>query len=354
MTTLRQIEANRRNSLKSCGPTSTEGKERSRQNALKHGLSGAGVVLGEDELLLIEERKDEWRPEFQPADPREEWLFDQLVIASVQVERCQREERALRSRLAERAATCWDDDRRLAAEILGAGLARKPALISRQLRQTKQGCDWLLERWEGLGRILDARGEWTAAQTALALDLLGTPLELREGPTRLDPLLPDEDVKAHRAALVAAEMARLQEAKANVLDDLDARERAAAELGLAVEVPAPLARLRRYAASCERRFKWAMTQLGRGRKARPEPEAEAETEATPAAPIAPPRTAAEAAEWEELMGAQPSIPVALHNEAGSSAFDPFDLPPQEFLAWMENAVKVAPAVAAPPLLARRA
>jgi hypothetical protein len=364
MTTLRQIEANRRNSLKSCGPTSTEGKQRSRENSLKHGLSGAGVVLHEDERALIEQRKEEWRPEFQPDDPREEWLFDQLVTASFQVERCQREEQALRAHLAARAATCWDDDRRLAAEIVGANLSRKPALVSRQLRQTTHGCDWIIERWESLGRILDAKGEWSAAQTSLALDLLGTPQELREGPTRLDPLGPDEDVRAHRAALVATEIARLREAKKTVLDELDAREQAAAELGLEAEIPAPLARLRRYAASCERRFKWALNQLGRGRKVRPEGEPAAAAE--PTAPVTggqatratrpvPSRSAAEAEEWEALMRERPTIPEALHDDPGESLPFPYCLPPAEFTAWMAaNAPRTAPSLADPPLPARRA
>ena len=39
MTTFKQIEANRRNALKSRGPTSAEAKQRSRCNAVRHGLT---------------------------------------------------------------------------------------------------------------------------------------------------------------------------------------------------------------------------------------------------------------------------------------------------------------------------
>src|SRR5262245_58848946 len=44
MTTVRQIEANRRNALKSTGPSSTEGKHRSRCNAVRHGLTAETVI----------------------------------------------------------------------------------------------------------------------------------------------------------------------------------------------------------------------------------------------------------------------------------------------------------------------
>ena len=44
MTSFRQIEANRRNALRSTGPTTEDGKRRSRQNAVRHGLSAETVV----------------------------------------------------------------------------------------------------------------------------------------------------------------------------------------------------------------------------------------------------------------------------------------------------------------------
>jgi hypothetical protein len=44
MTSFRQIEANRRNALRSTGPITEEGKRRSRKNSLRHGLSAETVV----------------------------------------------------------------------------------------------------------------------------------------------------------------------------------------------------------------------------------------------------------------------------------------------------------------------
>jgi hypothetical protein len=44
MTSLKQIEANRRNALKSTGPRTEAGKERARGNAVRHGLTAETVI----------------------------------------------------------------------------------------------------------------------------------------------------------------------------------------------------------------------------------------------------------------------------------------------------------------------
>jgi hypothetical protein len=44
MTSLRQIEANRRNARHSTGPITKEGKQRSRRNAVRHGLTAETVI----------------------------------------------------------------------------------------------------------------------------------------------------------------------------------------------------------------------------------------------------------------------------------------------------------------------
>jgi hypothetical protein len=51
MTSLKQIEANRRNALKSTGPTTPEGKDRSRRNALRHGLTAETIIAALEDAV---------------------------------------------------------------------------------------------------------------------------------------------------------------------------------------------------------------------------------------------------------------------------------------------------------------
>src|SRR5262245_41997555 len=46
MSTLKQVHANRLNALQSTGPKTSQGKERSRCNAIRHGLTAETVIVG--------------------------------------------------------------------------------------------------------------------------------------------------------------------------------------------------------------------------------------------------------------------------------------------------------------------
>ena len=50
MTSFRQIEANRRNALSSTGPKTEDGKRRSRQNAVRHGLTSETVIVALEDI----------------------------------------------------------------------------------------------------------------------------------------------------------------------------------------------------------------------------------------------------------------------------------------------------------------
>ena len=66
-----RVEANRRNARKSTGPKTVEGKEKSRRNSLKHGLTGDGIVLLEEDEERLRKEVEEWSETLQPRDEPE-------------------------------------------------------------------------------------------------------------------------------------------------------------------------------------------------------------------------------------------------------------------------------------------
>lgn len=77
MTSLRQIEANRRNALKSTGPKTELGKQRSAENAVRHGLTAETVIA-------------------RLEDPEDYRAFEQAVISNYDAETAVERELCLR------------------------------------------------------------------------------------------------------------------------------------------------------------------------------------------------------------------------------------------------------------------
>src|ERR1035438_1065664 len=79
MSTLRQIEANRRNAQKSTGPTPVTGKAASSMNALKTGIHAKSLVLPSEKLADLELLIDEYYQHRLPASPEARALLDDLI-----------------------------------------------------------------------------------------------------------------------------------------------------------------------------------------------------------------------------------------------------------------------------------
>ena len=82
MATAAQIEANRRNSQRSTGPRTEEGKNRSRMNALDHGCRANILVLPTEDFGQYQEESNAWKLSWQPRNPVEEFLVDRVVNLS--------------------------------------------------------------------------------------------------------------------------------------------------------------------------------------------------------------------------------------------------------------------------------
>ncbi|WP_435011478.1 hypothetical protein P12x_002790 [Tundrisphaera lichenicola] len=83
-----RVAANRRNALLSTGPKTPEGKARSRENAVKHGLTGEGVVLPAEEAVEVERLRRSFEAELQPSGEVGRTLVRRLALLAVRMDRC--------------------------------------------------------------------------------------------------------------------------------------------------------------------------------------------------------------------------------------------------------------------------
>ena len=111
MTSLKQIEANRRNALKSTGPKSENGKQRSRRNAIRHGLTAETVI----EVL---------------EDPDDYKGFEAAIVSDYDAQSAVERELVLRL-----ASLLW---RLRRATSIETGLLQIQGEILREFRQTRQ------------------------------------------------------------------------------------------------------------------------------------------------------------------------------------------------------------------------
>ena len=169
-----RLLANRQNSARSTGPTSTSGKERSRRNGLKHGMTGSGVVIPEEDAAEVERRNDALRKELAPKSVIGAILVQQLATLSVRMERGVRQEFAAVAARVRHAADDFDEARLERAERLFEAIGDDPRGNVRRLRKMPEGVDLLLRAWRELRADLVRvpRPVWTASHMVRAANLL--------------------------------------------------------------------------------------------------------------------------------------------------------------------------------------
>ena len=79
MTTEKQIAANRENAKKSTGPRTSDGKRRSRRNALRHGLTAETVIAALENAADYEALSVAIYDDYRPATNFELQLIGRLV-----------------------------------------------------------------------------------------------------------------------------------------------------------------------------------------------------------------------------------------------------------------------------------
>ena len=79
MTTEKQIIANRRNSQSSTGPKTEDGKQKSSQNAVTHGLLAKAVIIHGEKLSAFEKFRQSLLVDLQPEGAMENLLVEKIA-----------------------------------------------------------------------------------------------------------------------------------------------------------------------------------------------------------------------------------------------------------------------------------
>jgi hypothetical protein len=178
-----RIEANRRNSQRSTGPKTTEGKERSRRNGLKHGMTGAGIVLAEEDLTEVEQRNEALQAELDPQSLLGKIMVRQMAMLSVRMERSGTQEEIAIALRVRHAPEDFDQARLDEVEQLFNLLGEEPPTCLRRLRNSPEGVERLVFAWRNLRANLTnaTHPTWTAWHRERAENLTGFKIDEASG-----------------------------------------------------------------------------------------------------------------------------------------------------------------------------
>jgi hypothetical protein len=111
VTSRKQVEANRRNALKSTGPRTKKGKTRSSRNALQHGVTATMSVVSSpphsEHARLLREEREALRADLRPRGAMEEFLIEKMATLRVRYRLLQLHEQAIVADSINRAVRSW-------------------------------------------------------------------------------------------------------------------------------------------------------------------------------------------------------------------------------------------------------
>jgi len=302
-----QLAANRLNALKSTGPRTEQGKKASRANAVKHGLTGAGVALPTEDAEAVAGRFRRLRDELSPSSELAEVLVERVAMLSVRLGRCARLDTAALSDRVLTAGPAFDEARRAEADRLVQTLGAHPATNRRLLLGSPEGVDALIREWRRLAEAIEGRGgrweydsylqaDWLNGHNSVVTsDYMALTFAMNG---RFEKLAPEEGAglapgpramwaRSQIIERIAGEIAALEAHRAT-LDTAAIEARRALAADLALFDPSKEATLaRKYEAAAERALFRTLRELRQveaestGRAEEPEPDAEIEPEPGP-------------------------------------------------------------------------
>ncbi|MEO6811682.1 MAG: hypothetical protein ABI353_21430, partial [Isosphaeraceae bacterium] len=246
--------ANQRNAQKSTGPKTEAGKLAARMNSLTHGMRSEHGLVPPHLADAVTKHNNMLIDAYHPDNDNQAWLLEQVADAAARLDYCQFMIRAQINDMADRADLCWEEDRKRAAEEIAARLPKDPSRTASRLRETAQGCRWILDRWDALSVSVLDHVSWDENQCNLAAILMGIGLDLR--PAHPD-LCPDADADA-QTALMYDQIDAINSLMADALEPLNDKERELTRLGYPLRPSKEYLRLQRYETKLRKVYTEAM------------------------------------------------------------------------------------------------
>ena len=203
-----ELAARRANAQKSTGPTSDEGKNICRWNALQHGLRAELPVLPGECPEAYAHRLEEWMDDLGAQNDMQRFLVTRAVKASWKMERGDSVENGLIADSMVNIAAGAEEADLKETERLAARLKEDPSVI-RQIRKTPAGCRFILSELSILEQRLSRSMGLLFSQRHMLMNLLGKrmsdvfrddPVATRYVIAELSGVLGNQDVDPEKVA----------------------------------------------------------------------------------------------------------------------------------------------------------
>jgi hypothetical protein len=169
---------NKANAAKSTGPVTDAGKNISKRNSTKHGLTAKQITLPDDDPAVVQALLDEWHADFRPRNAAEKHLVEQCAYAALLQNRVARAHCAAVADQVHRAEADLEAKSEQHVRDMLALMRSDLATAVAGLGRSARGLEYLLERWEHLGEQLRRNGSWAVDQASEAIRLTGRTAEI--------------------------------------------------------------------------------------------------------------------------------------------------------------------------------